>query len=109
MKKAQTLRGEYLRLKPIDLENFEILAYHDAAWANTRPCQDQDAGFALYDDDELDGLIEDNPFRSKDRTAKRAASKVARQFGVLIALADRRCTQVLEHIVEPLINRQDGA
>ena len=61
-KKAQTHRSECLTLKPIDLEDFEILAYHDAAWANTRPCQDQDDGFVLYDEDELDGLIENNPF-----------------------------------------------
>ncbi|CAE7223454.1 unnamed protein product, partial [Symbiodinium pilosum] len=71
VKKAQTHRSECLRLKPIDLEDFEILAYHD---------------------DELDGLIENDPFRNKERKAKRAASKVASQFGVLIALADRKCT-----------------
>ena len=46
----------------------------------------------LYDEDEFDGLIENDPFRNKERKAKRAASKVASQFGVLIALADRKCT-----------------
>ena len=91
-KKARAHRSECLRLRPVDLENFEILAYHDAAWANTRPCQDQGDGFVLYDEDELDGLIENDPFRNKERKAKRAASKVASQFGVLIALADRKCT-----------------
>ena len=92
VKKAWAHREESLRLKAVDLASFEILAYHDAAWANTRPATGQDPDFMLYAEDELDGVMEDSPFKNKERKAKRSASKVASQFGVLIMLADSECT-----------------
>ncbi|CAE7770621.1 GIP, partial [Symbiodinium pilosum] len=92
VKKAWAHREESLRLKAVDLASFEILAYHDAAWANTGPATGQDPDFMLYAEDELDGVMEDSPFKNKERKAKRSASKVASQFGVLIMLADSECT-----------------
>ena len=92
VKKALAHREEGLKLQPVQLDNFEVLAYHDAAWANTRPAQGEASNFHLYPEDEFDGIMEDSPFKNKERKAKRSASKVASQFGVLIVLADRECT-----------------
>ena len=37
--------------------------------------------------------MEDSPFKNKERKTRRAASKVASQYGVLIAVADKKCIQ----------------
>ena len=89
--RAQQFKHEGLHFRPIPEQRLMILNYHDAAWANTPPDDQEDGWFSLSPSDNERGLQREGPFCDKDggRKAKRNNSKVASQLGCLVLFADR--------------------
>ncbi|CAE7697802.1 RE1 [Symbiodinium microadriaticum] len=88
-KRAEAHRDKGIWLKPVDLNNYEIFVYHDSAWANAS--LDPEDDFTLSEADHNLGVMTGTPYDFKERKAKKANSKVASQYGLLILIADRNC------------------
>ena len=88
-KRAEAHRDKGIWLKPVDLNNYEIFVYHDSAWANAS--LDPEDDFTLNESDHNLGMMTGTPYDFKERKAKKANSKVASQYGLLILIADRNC------------------
>ena len=85
-RRAWDHRDKGIWLRPLKLESLEFLVYHDSAWANAELTGED--GFRLEYEDHVSGVMKNTPFDIKERKAKRANSKVASQFGILIFLTD---------------------
>ncbi|CAE7717731.1 RE2 [Symbiodinium sp. CCMP2592] len=88
-KKAIDFQDKGIQLRPLDLSKLEILVYHDAAWANALPIdlagEDE---FALSKEDHENGYMTQMPESFQVRKAKRANTKVASQYGLLVLLTE---------------------
>lgn len=86
--RATAYKDEGLRFRPVP-EDFGIIVYHDAAWANALDDEFEEEYFRLTTEDRQAGLMKEGPFdNKKERKAKRQNSKVASQIGALILFAD---------------------
>ncbi|CAE7372060.1 RE2 [Symbiodinium sp. CCMP2592] len=92
-RRAMEFQQHGVWLRKLDLDSLEILIFHDAAWANALPRDtgEDDPDFVLSQEDHEKGFISGTPFDNKDRKPKKANSRVASQYGLLVALGDRRC------------------
>ena len=90
-KRAEAHREKGIWLKPVSLDDYEIFVYHDSAWANASLELSGEDHFALNEDDHVRGEMTGTPYDFKERKAKRANSKVASQYGIMILIADRHC------------------
>ena len=86
-KRAWEHRDKGIWLRPLDLTSLEFLVFHDSAWANAELTGED--GFRLSYEDHVSGTMTGTPFDLKARKAKRANSKVANQYGILIYLTDK--------------------
>ena len=86
-KRAWEHRDKGIWLRPLDLTSLEFLVFHDSAWANAELTGED--GFRLSYEDHIGGTMTGTPFDLKARKAKRANSKVASQYGILIYLTDK--------------------
>ena len=89
-KKALDYQHKGIHLKPIQLNDLEILVYHDAAWANALPhdlAGEED--FCLTPEDHEKGYMTQMPESFQVRKAKRANTKVASQYGLLVLFTEK--------------------
>ena len=88
-KKALDFRDKGIHLRPIQLEKLEVIVYHDAAWANALPLDlAGEEGFSLSQEDHEKGFITQVPESFQVRKAKRANTKVASQYGLLVLFTE---------------------
>ncbi|CAE7261007.1 RE2 [Symbiodinium sp. CCMP2592] len=86
--RATAYKEQGLRFRPLP-EDFGVIVYHDAAWANALDDEAEDEHFRLSEEDKVTGLMTEGPFGTKrERKAKRQNSKVASQIGALVLFAD---------------------
>ena len=85
-RRAWDHRDKGLWLRPLELNSLEFLIYHDSAWANAELTGED--GFRLSYEDHESGMMHGTPYDTKERKAKRANSKVASQYGIMILLVD---------------------
>ncbi|CAE7644304.1 GIP, partial [Symbiodinium sp. CCMP2456] len=91
-RKAVDFQEHGLWLKNVNLNDLEILTFHDTGWVNTLSrYTDDDLEFTLPVEDRERGSLKEFPFDLKEREAKKASSKVANQFGFLLVTGDSRC------------------
>ena len=86
-RKASTFKEEGLRFTKINLKDPILLVFHDSSWANVVPLEGED-GFRLTPEDHEKGFINGVPSDYQVRKAKRASTRVASQYGVLILASD---------------------
>ena len=86
-RKAMTHQDQGLTFRKINLDKLMVLAYHDSSWANATPLEGED-GFRLSEEDHRAGFLDGVPEDYQLRKARRASTKVASQYGVLILLSD---------------------
>ena len=87
-KRALEHQQEGVRLRPVPLDDAVILCYHDAGWSNA-PQNHEDPHYQLYPQDEHSGIIDEGPFSVRPKKAKRGATSIASQLGVVFLLAPR--------------------
>ncbi|CAE7245918.1 RE2 [Symbiodinium sp. CCMP2592] len=91
--RATAYKEQGLRFRPLP-EDFGVIVYHDAAWANALDDEAEDEHFRLSEEDKATGLMTEGPFGTKrERKAKRQNSKVASQIGALVLFADMQCVK----------------
>ena len=86
-RKASTFKEQGLRFTKIDLTDPVLLVFHDSSWANVVPLEGED-GFRLTPEDHEKGFITGVPSDYQVRKAKRASTRVASQYGILILASD---------------------
>eukprot|EP00439_Symbiodinium_sp_Y106_P077011 s874_g16.t1 len=92
---------EGVLIRPIDLSQAVLLAFHGAGWANS-PQGDEDPYYALTPQENADGIIENGPYEFHLRKAKRANSCIASQLGGLYLLCDKEILRGGKHRVSML-------
>ena len=90
-RRAEAHKEKGIWLKPVDLNNYEIFTYHDSAWANAHLDLAGESDFNLTKAEHEQGEMTGTPYDYKERKAKKANSKVASQYGILILIAERNC------------------
>ena len=83
---------EAIELKKLDLNKLLVMVYHDAGWSNA-PDNNEDPVYFLTPSDEERGRIDEGPWATKQRTAKKKHSKVASQLGMLVVFSEVGCVQ----------------
>ena len=86
-RKAYNFKEEGLKFTKIDLNDPMLMVFHDSSWANVVPLEGED-GFRLSQEDHEKGYINEVPSDYQVRKAKRASTRVASQYGILVLVTD---------------------
>ncbi|CAE7707470.1 GIP [Symbiodinium sp. CCMP2592] len=87
-RKAVSFKDNGLKFTKIDLSDPVLMVFHDSSWANVVPLEGED-GFRLSIEDHEKGFMTEVPSDFQVRKAKRASTKVASQYGILILATDQ--------------------
>ncbi|CAE7777019.1 GIP [Symbiodinium sp. CCMP2592] len=87
-RKAVSFKDNGLKFTKIDLSDPVLMVFHDSSWANVVPLEGED-GFRLSREDHEKGFMTEVPSDFQVRKAKRASTKVASQYGILILATDQ--------------------